>query len=417
MKKNILLFISLILIKQGLGQCETKFGFFSIKRSTMELCFIDTAGEIKIIGNTNLPRDYYKAYGMDINPVTKELYLLGRSDSVFILDKRTGNANFKFKLNDSQAINNIGIAISFNSSGELYIFDEEGAWAQGKLRKVTNMITGECHAVSSNTSGLPSILGIEFDATNTLWASDECCMDKMHQLSITTGLSISNSSLALNQSFPCELDFSNDQMYGIAIGDESTSTTTTFYKVEANGSSQTLFSFNDIYLGMAGYNMPVYYDTLALTVHDTIFVTVTDTNYVMVNDTNHVIVTDTNYITITDTNYVTIADTNYISVTDTLVIVVTLTGNTPQNNINTNILKIYPNPASTHIYIDNGNYTAMNGYTVRVDNSLSQTVFTSPVNQQQFFINLSSWSGKGTYFVYIIDHLGNTVEVKKIILK
>lgn len=128
-----------------------------------------------------------------------------------------------------------------------------------------------------------------------------------------------------------------------------------------------------------------------------------------------VTVYDTTYVTITDTNYVTITDTVYISVTDTLIINTTLTGINPPNNTNT--VKVYPNPASTHIYIDNGNYSLMNGYTVRIDNSLSQTVFTSPINQQQFYIDLSSWSGNGTYFVYVIDNLSNIIEVRKIILQ
>lgn len=108
-------------------------------------------------------------------------------------------------------------------------------------------------------------------------------------------------------------------------------------------------------------------------------------------------------------------DTIYISVTDTLIINTVLTGITPPNNINT--IKIYPNPASTHIYIDNGNFASMSGYTIRIDNDLSQTVFTSLVNQQQFYVDLSSWSGNGIYFVYIIDNFGSTIDIRKIVLQ
>ncbi|MFY9309615.1 MAG: LamG-like jellyroll fold domain-containing protein [Bacteroidia bacterium] len=108
-------------------------------------------------------------------------------------------------------------------------------------------------------------------------------------------------------------------------------------------------------------------------------------------------------------------DTTYISVTDTLIINATLTGINPPNNMNT--LRIYPNPASTHIYIDNGNYTSMAGYTVTIKNNLGQTVFTSSINQQQFYIDLSTWSGNGIYFVHIIDAVNNTIEVKKIVLQ
>lgn len=108
-------------------------------------------------------------------------------------------------------------------------------------------------------------------------------------------------------------------------------------------------------------------------------------------------------------------DTVYTSVTDTLVINAVLTGVLPPNNINA--VTIYPNPASTHITIDNGNYNLMTGYTLKIENNLGQTVFTSLINQQQFYINLSTWSGNGIYFVHIIDAQSNTIEIKKIVLQ
>lgn len=107
--------------------------------------------------------------------------------------------------------------------------------------------------------------------------------------------------------------------------------------------------------------------------------------------------------------------TTYISVTDTLIINTTLTGVAPPNNINT--LKVYPNPASDHLYIDCGDFSTMNGYTIRIENSLSQVVFTSLVSQQLYFIDLNTWSGNALYHLYVIDNLGTTIETKKIILQ
>jgi hypothetical protein len=105
-----------------------------------------------------------------------------------------------------------------------------------------------------------------------------------------------------------------------------------------------------------------------------------------------------------------------ITVTDTLVINANLTGVSPvtfQNSI-----KVYPNPSSTQITIDFGsNYTTMAGYTMRIQNAVGQTVYTTGVTQQQFTSNLSTWTGNGIYFVYLIDAQGNTVDVKKIILQ
>jgi uncharacterized repeat protein (TIGR03803 family) len=106
--------------------------------------------------------------------------------------------------------------------------------------------------------------------------------------------------------------------------------------------------------------------------------------------------------------------TTYTSVVDTLIIHATLTGISPPNN--TNIVKIYPNPAADHIYINNGNYSSMAGYTIKIENSLGQQVFLSAINQALFYIDLSTWTGSGLYFVHIIDGLGNTIELKKIVV-
>jgi hypothetical protein len=37
--------------------------------------------------------------------------------------------------------------------------------------------------------------------------------------------------------------------------------------------------------------------------------------------------------------------------------------------------------------------------------------------QQEFTIDVSTWSGYGTYFLHLIDGNGNSVEIKKIILQ
>jgi hypothetical protein len=118
-----------------------------------------------------------------------------------------------------------------------------------------------------------------------------------------------------------------------------------------------------------------------------------------------------NYINVTTYDTVT----TFIAVTDTLIIDAQLTGIPAPNNINT--IKIYPNPASTHIYIDNGNYANMNGYSVEIRNAAGALVFGSLINQQQFYIDLSSWSGNGTYFVRIFDPSNNVISLKKLIIQ
>jgi hypothetical protein len=111
---------------------------------------------------------------------------------------------------------------------------------------------------------------------------------------------------------------------------------------------------------------------------------------------------------------VTVYDTLLTTVTDTLIINTTLSLPAPNNE---NTILIYPNPASDHITIDNGNYTAMVGYTIKIENNAGQQVFQSLINQAQFYVDLSTWSGDGLYFVHLIDAQGNTVTVRKIVLQ
>ncbi|MEN9302845.1 MAG: hypothetical protein RL264_1274 [Bacteroidota bacterium] len=137
---------------------------------------------------------------------------------------------------------------------------------------------------------------------------------------------------------------------------------------------------------------------------------------IQISDTciNTITVFDTTTVTIYDTTQVTIYDTLNTTVTDTLIINTTL--NLPAPN-NENSIRIYPNPASDFIFIDNGNYTAMNGYSIKIENNAGQQVFQSTINQAQFIIDLSTWTGDGLYFVHLIDTQGNTVTVRKIVLQ
>jgi hypothetical protein len=105
-----------------------------------------------------------------------------------------------------------------------------------------------------------------------------------------------------------------------------------------------------------------------------------------------------------------------ITVTDTLIINATLTGFNPitfQNSI-----KIYPNPSNDYITIDFGsNYATMNGYTLKITNSLGQIVYTTSINTQHTSLNLSTWTGNGIYFVHLIDAQSNIIDIRKIVLQ
>jgi hypothetical protein len=119
-------------------------------------------------------------------------------------------------------------------------------------------------------------------------------------------------------------------------------------------------------------------------------------------------------IQIADTCITTVYDTLYTTVTDTLIINTTLSLPAPNNE---NTILIYPNPASDHITIDNGNFAAMAGYSIKIENNAGQQVFQSLINQAQFYVDLSTWTGNGLYFVHLIDPQNNTVTVRKIVLQ
>ena len=104
-----------------------------------------------------------------------------------------------------------------------------------------------------------------------------------------------------------------------------------------------------------------------------------------------------------------------ITVTDTLLINTTITNFNPLTYNNT--IRIYPNPAKDHLTIDFGNYSKLNGYKIRIDNSLGQKVYETLINTQQTVVDLATWTGKGLYFVYTIDDTGHILDVKKIVLQ
>lgn len=114
-----------------------------------------------------------------------------------------------------------------------------------------------------------------------------------------------------------------------------------------------------------------------------------------------------------DTLTTIIYDTIFTSVTDTLLINTTLNSPIPNN---TNTISIYPNPTNDHITIDNGNYLLMSNHSIKINNSVGQTVFLSTINQQSFYIDITNWSGNGVYYLEILDNNSVVIQSRKIIL-
>ena len=112
---------------------------------------------------------------------------------------------------------------------------------------------------------------------------------------------------------------------------------------------------------------------------------------------------------------IVVYDTTFITVTDTLIINTTISGLNPPNNANS--IKVFPNPTNDYITIDYGNFGIMNGYQLKIENSLGQQVFQTSITQQSDYLSLTNWGGNGLYFVRIIDPQGNTIDIRKIVLQ
>lgn len=127
--------------------------------------------------------------------------------------------------------------------------------------------------------------------------------------------------------------------------------------------------------------------------------------------------TNANNCTNTSTTNTIVYDTTGVicSSYDTLKIDVNLTGIAPPNN--TNQVTVYPNPANDHLLINCGNYNSMSGYNIKITTLLGQVVFNQAVTQQQFYIDLSTWGGTGTYILYIIDPNQTVKSQKQIVLQ
>jgi hypothetical protein len=158
-------------------------------------------------------------------------------------------------------------------------------------------------------------------------------------------------------------------------------------------------------------------DGLATTIEDHILPdcsclgAIADTCLVTIYDT--LIVRDTIIQFVTDTTFITI--TKEVAVTDTLIINLNLMNSTNQPVVNT--VLVYPNPASSHIYVDTGDPALLENYDMQILNALGQPVYFTTIDQKIYYIDLNGWSGKGTYFLRIKNPAGVTIQTKKIILQ
>ena len=112
-----------------------------------------------------------------------------------------------------------------------------------------------------------------------------------------------------------------------------------------------------------------------------------------------------------------VADTvgNVCSTYDTLKIKVQFTAGLYANTTNT--IKFFPNPTKDILFIDNGNYQAMNGYKIKIVTLAGAIVYNQPITSQQVQISMNQFGAKGIYIAQILDSNNTIVDSKKIVLE
>ena len=83
-----------------------------------------------------------------------------------------------------------------------------------------------------------------------------------------------------------------------------------------------------------------------------------------------------------------------------------------------NTIKVFPNPSSDYVNFDFGNYLVMDGYILRIVDSMGDTKYDEVINNQSQSIDIPSvLGGEGFYIIYIIDANQKIQEVKKLVVQ
>ena len=103
------------------------------------------------------------------------------------------------------------------------------------------------------------------------------------------------------------------------------------------------------------------------------------------------------------------------SVVDTLKIKVRFTAGINANTWNE--LSVYPNPTSDILIINNGNFTKMNGYSIKIKDLTGKEVYNNFITTQKTEISMKTFGSKGIYILEILDSQNQAIENKKIVLE
>lgn len=107
-------------------------------------------------------------------------------------------------------------------------------------------------------------------------------------------------------------------------------------------------------------------------------------------------------------------DTNFFSVTDTLIIDLLVTGVSGKEEL---IITAYPNPTQDELYIATSDLSLASGFSFEIYNTNSTLVASGNLDQSLKAVDMMNINPAGIYFLHIIDDLGGTVTIRKIIVE
>ena len=128
--------------------------------------------------------------------------------------------------------------------------------------------------------------------------------------------------------------------------------------------------------------------------------------------------TDTSNIAVIivgDTCVVTRYDTVRLAVKDTLLIEFLISNST--NKQFANSIQIYPNPASSQIMIDIGEFTLLSGFTLVISATNGSVLWNEKITKPLHTVDLTQLGAKGLYFFSLYDAQGRIVATRKIVLQ
>ena len=245
--KSILLSLalSILLLASEHEASAQQQGFYSINWASDSLVFFDTTGAINYIGP--IGRDVASKY-VGLTYYDDTLFLSMR-DTLYQVNTQTGLATPLFWTYNASNFQGIRGSISVDANDVLYLFEEPGAFAEGKLYTV-NRNTGASLRVSGNTSGDPSILAIAFDDTVLYGVSE--LNDQLLKINVSTGVVDYYFSPSIGMSFTTAITNVNGNLWGFDITNETVSDSTRLnYIDKTTGLASWRYTFPFLLTGLA----------------------------------------------------------------------------------------------------------------------------------------------------------------------